>query len=187
MAAEAAAQLDLLAQLPSDSSSHTLYRPLSSNRPLPYIPPSPNAPSRDPNAMDVDAVQTLSRSLLDSSRNLCRSRNLCFRCLQPIVPGSHRKAFIERSRAPRPAQVSMVSPSLSPDSLPPAPTPLAFQTQSIPEEDRPLSADLHGDFDEHYEDYDAADCATADVASVQIRLNCSSGGRILVPATFKAQ
>ncbi|KNZ61741.1 hypothetical protein VP01_1363g1, partial [Puccinia sorghi] len=129
--------------------------------------------------MEVDAVQTLSRSLLDSSRNLCRSRNLCFRCLKPIVPGSHvgslncpnapvtmdqRKAFIDRFRTPRPAQVSMVSSALSPDSLPSAPTSapslLAFQSPSFTEEDRPLLADVHGDFDEQYDDYDAADCAT---------------------------
>ncbi|KNZ60476.1 hypothetical protein VP01_1549g7 [Puccinia sorghi] len=68
MAAEAAAQIDLLAQLPSDSSTPTSYRPLSSNRKLPYTPPPVNPAPHNPNAMEINAVQTLSRSLLDSSR-----------------------------------------------------------------------------------------------------------------------
>ncbi|KNZ56351.1 uncharacterized protein VP01_2426g2 [Puccinia sorghi] len=89
MAAEAAAQLDLLAQLPSDSSNASPYRPLSSTRQLPYTPPAAHSAPQDPNAMEIDAVQALPRSLLDSSRILCRARNLCFRCLRPIVPGTH--------------------------------------------------------------------------------------------------
>ncbi|KNZ56310.1 uncharacterized protein VP01_2437g1, partial [Puccinia sorghi] len=124
MASEAAAQLDLLAQLPSETSSATTYRPLSSNRPLPFSPqPSSPMPS-DPNAMEIDAIQSVPRSLLDSSRLLCRSKNLCFRCLKPIVPGSHvgslncpnspvsleqRKNFVDRARQSRTTQISAVS------------------------------------------------------------------------------
>ncbi|KNZ59242.1 hypothetical protein VP01_1776g1, partial [Puccinia sorghi] len=40
--------------------------------------------------------------------------------------------------------------------------------------------------DEQYDDYEEADCAIVRVSTVHVRLDCSKGGRILVPASFKA-
>ncbi|PLW10793.1 hypothetical protein PCASD_24924 [Puccinia coronata f. sp. avenae] len=90
LATEAAAQLDILAQLPPDHSS--THQPLSAARPsaLQFPHPQPPPAPRDPDAMEVDALGTRpSPSILDISRSICRSRKLCFRCLKPIIPGSH--------------------------------------------------------------------------------------------------
>ncbi|PLW38865.1 hypothetical protein PCASD_09871 [Puccinia coronata f. sp. avenae] len=120
LATEAAAQLDLLALLPPEPVQHHAHTPLSTNRPpgLPNHFPAPPPPQRDPDAMEIDTLgfQPGSRqaSILDASRAICRTRRLCFRCLQPIVPGTHtgslnclnppisldqRKAFIDKSKA----------------------------------------------------------------------------------------
>ncbi|KNZ48807.1 uncharacterized protein VP01_53g5 [Puccinia sorghi] len=89
LASEAAAQLDLLSLLPPDSTSLPHY-PLSSNRPAFNSAPPPR-PTRDPDAMEIDATRVIPafRSLLDASRAICRVRNLCFRCLSPVIPGTH--------------------------------------------------------------------------------------------------
>ncbi|PLW52258.1 hypothetical protein PCASD_00018 [Puccinia coronata f. sp. avenae] len=122
LATEAAAQLDILAQLPPDHSS--THQPLSAARPaaLQFPHPQPPPAPRDPDAMEVDALGTRpSPSILDISRSICRSRKLCFRCLKPIIPGSHsgsincmnapaspeqRKTFVDRARQNPTAQVS---------------------------------------------------------------------------------
>jgi len=198
-ASEAAAQLDLLAQLPDSSSS--AYRPLSTNRPTGFASPTPQAAPKDPDAMEVDAINSFPRSLLDSSRAICRSKNLCFRCLKSIVPGTHtgslncpnspismeqRKNFVDRSRLHPPAQVSAISPSPVASAPPPQSQPLAFRNFAASDEPSPSSPpEIHG-FDELYDDYDETDCSTVSVSSVHVRLDCSAGGRIVVPATFKA-
>ncbi|KNZ52015.1 hypothetical protein VP01_372g3 [Puccinia sorghi] len=53
----------------------------------------------------------------------------------------------------------------------------------------PLSTNCHPadmvGFDEQYDDYEEAHAATVRVSTVHVRLDCSKGGRILVPASFK--
>ncbi|KNZ51222.1 uncharacterized protein VP01_403g1 [Puccinia sorghi] len=147
MASEAAAQLDLLAQLP-DTHHSTPYRPLSSNR-LGVATPVPSHSVKDSNAMEIDAIQSAPRSILDSSRIICRSKNLCFRCLRPIVPGSHvgslncpnppismdqRKIFVDKARQTRSTQVAAIASTAETQS--PSST-LAFQSASFPTDDSP--------------------------------------------------
>ncbi|PLW15392.1 hypothetical protein PCANC_20482 [Puccinia coronata f. sp. avenae] len=126
-----------------------------------------------------------------------------FRCLQPIVPGSHsgslnflnipilleqRKAFVDKASksSPTPAAATSVSAvqlaetatlSYRDPYQDPSPDPLSTPFES---------EDLHHGLDEIYEDYEEAEAATIPVSTFQVRLDCSSGGRILVPASFKA-
>jgi hypothetical protein len=95
LAAKAAAQLNLLVLLPPEQGQHHPHTPLSTNCP-PGFPNHFSIPlpaQRDLDAMEVDALryQPGSRqvSILDASCAICRTRCLCFCCLQPIVPGSH--------------------------------------------------------------------------------------------------
>ncbi|KNZ57745.1 uncharacterized protein VP01_2082g1 [Puccinia sorghi] len=136
LAAEAAAQLDLLALLPPDMAS-SQHHPLSSNQ-SGFDHPPPPQPQRNPDAMEIDAIRMTPtfRFLLDISRLLCRARNLCFQCLSPIVPGTHtgslncpnppisserRQAFINKSQNNSPAQVNSIHLSAS------TPSPLTYQ------------------------------------------------------------
>ncbi|PLW22287.1 hypothetical protein PCASD_16997 [Puccinia coronata f. sp. avenae] len=152
MASDAAAQLDVLAQLPPKSSSAGPHQPLLSHR---YIaqPPQQPRPPRDPDAMEIDAARVLPRiasarsSLLDASRALCRARQLCFRCLAPIVPGSHtgsincpktpatdkqREAFIARCRQGAPsASISAVSTAAPIPSPPHSDNPLTHRKSRL--------------------------------------------------------
>lgn len=206
LASEAAAQLDLLALLPPEPPVGSHHHPLSSAQHQ-FTTPSTPRPPRDPDAMDVDATRVIpvNRSLLDFSRLLCRSRNLCFRCLSPIVPGTHtgslncpnapvsvekRQAFVDRCRQHPSPQVASISLTASPPPLSYRPTsstsPLA-SSDTLPTIAPSSSAGVVG-FDEVYDDYDESACATVDVpiSTVQVRLDCSSGGRLLVPVSFKA-
>lgn len=157
--------------------------------------------------MEVNAarVQSASRSLLDLSRTVCRSRNLCFRCLSPIFPSTHtgslncpnppvlaeqHQAFVDCNRQQPLAKVSHVS---TVDSFVP---PLTYVPQA---KAVPLSSHLGGaegakcpspvstGFDEFYEDYEDSACATVEVpvSTFQIRLDCSVGSCLLVPVSFK--
>ncbi|KNZ50978.1 uncharacterized protein VP01_4147g1 [Puccinia sorghi] len=195
LASEAAAQLDLLALLPPDPAPSVHLHPLSTS---PVLASPPQRPSpRDPDAMEIDAtcVHNTNHCLLDVSQALCRSRNLCFRCLSPIVPGMHigslncpnppvsverRQAFVGRTRSTSRAQVSSITPSLF------SPTPLTYahpaDSAPVPSpECVPNNLDSHsfneGGFDEMYEDYDEEFCATVlvPVSTVHICLNCSVG------------
>ncbi|PLW27912.1 hypothetical protein PCANC_25391 [Puccinia coronata f. sp. avenae] len=51
---------------------------------------------------------------------------------------------------------------------------------------RSPSEDLYHGLDVMYKDYEEAEAATVPVSTVQVQLDCSSGGRILVPASFRA-
>ncbi|KAA1113413.1 hypothetical protein PGT21_030971 [Puccinia graminis f. sp. tritici] len=189
LASDAAAQLDILALLPPDPPAGNHFHPLSSSPCLGHPPPRPQ---RDPDAMEIDATRTIpaaaGKSLLDAARAICRARNLCFRCLAPIVPGVHtgslncpnpfittaqHQEFVDRCPPPAsPLPIPDRSP-LNPDVLhPPAAAPSSLS---------------HLGYDEHYEDYDEEDCATVDVplATVQVRLEGSKGSRLLVPASFR--
>ncbi|KNZ61551.1 uncharacterized protein VP01_1385g1 [Puccinia sorghi] len=128
LASEAAAEIDLLAALPSVSLSATPHLPLSSTRSTGHFPPRHSTANTapDPDAMEIDATTARSTShvpsLFDTSRAICRARKLCFRCLKPVVPGSHsgslncpnppvtmeqRQAFVDRNRRqPLSAQVA---------------------------------------------------------------------------------
>ncbi|KAA1085761.1 hypothetical protein PGT21_018600 [Puccinia graminis f. sp. tritici] len=116
LASDAAAQLDILALLPPDPPAGSQHHPLSSTR-FGHPQPHPPRPPRDPDAMEIDAARVLpstaGKSLLDAARAICRARNLCFRCLAPIVPGVHtgslncpnmfistekRQAFVDQCR-----------------------------------------------------------------------------------------
>ncbi|KAA1071645.1 hypothetical protein PGT21_013926 [Puccinia graminis f. sp. tritici] len=159
LASDAAAQLDILALLPPEPPSGTQHFPLSSTR-LGHPQPQPPRPPRDPDAMEIDAARVLplngGKSLLDAARAICRARNLCFRCLAPIVPGVHtgslncpnpfittekRQAFVDQCRRNQNTVSSSVSTSSisnintsSPQQQPfltyqppPPPTPLSMQ------------------------------------------------------------
>ncbi|PLW38556.1 hypothetical protein PCASD_10806 [Puccinia coronata f. sp. avenae] len=204
LATEAAAQLNLLALLPPEPGQHHAHTPLSTNQPpgLPNHFPAPPPPQRDPDAMEIDALGyqpgSCQASILDASRAICRTRRLCFRCLQPIVPGTHtgslnclnppisldqRKALIDKCKAKTATPVSAVQtadtaplsycdhyldPSLDPNTTP-------FESE-----------DLHHGLDKIYKDYEEAKAATVPVSTVQVRLDCLAGRRILFPALFKA-
>ncbi|PLW39822.1 hypothetical protein PCASD_10711 [Puccinia coronata f. sp. avenae] len=204
LATKAAAQLDLLALLPLEPGHHQVQAPLSTNRPLgfPNHFSAPPPPQRDPDAMEIDALgyQPGSRqaSIMNASRTLCRTRRFSFRCLQPIVPGTHtsslnclnapitmeqRKAFIDKSKTtPATAILAIQTADKAPLSYrnpyanpSPDPTTTPFESE-----------DLHHGLDKIYEDYEEAKAATVPISTVQVRLDCSTGGRILVPASFKA-
>ncbi|KAA1067419.1 hypothetical protein PGT21_004710 [Puccinia graminis f. sp. tritici] len=201
LASDAAAQLDLLALLPPDPpmSNH----PLSSAR-VTHPPPPPPRPQQDPDAMEIDAVRavtaTAGRSILDAARAICRARNLCFRCLAPIVPGVHtgslncpnpfltpaqRQDFVERCRQnpnATPTPVSSIR-TLSPSSSSfltyqpaPPPSPLATHQRmpSVSVDSHPPAAvpgsSPHPGYDEHYEDYDEEECATVEVPLATVQV-----------------
>ncbi|KNZ60608.1 uncharacterized protein VP01_1529g1 [Puccinia sorghi] len=189
LASEAAADIDVLAALPPVAPLPNSHAPLSSNRPPSHFPPrhhsNPAAP--DPDAMEIDATTARlanpASSLFDSSRSICRARKLCFRCLKPVVPGVHsgslncpnppitmeqRQSFVDKyRRQPLPTQVSAVEVSTLSPSQPP---PLAFQQEVLPPPDvqfpSPFDAADMVNLDEHYEDYEEADCATVQVHRV---------------------
>jgi hypothetical protein len=204
LATEEAAQLNLLALLPPEPGQHHTHTPLSTNQPpgLPNHFPAPPPPQRDPDAMEIDALGyqpgSCQASILDASRAICRTRRLCFCCLQPIVPGTHtgslnflnppisldqRKALIDKCKAKTATTVSAVQTadtaplSYCDHYLDPSPDPNATPFES---------EDLHHGLDEIYKDYEEAKAATVPVSTVQVRLDCSAGGRILFPASFKA-
>ncbi|KAA1070417.1 hypothetical protein PGT21_011858 [Puccinia graminis f. sp. tritici] len=217
LASDAAAQLDLLALLPPDPPAGSQLHPLSSTR-FSQPPPQPPRPQRDPDAMEIDAARVIpapaGKSLLDAARAICRARNLCFRCLAPIVPGVHtvslncpnmyitnekRQAFVDQ--CPRnqttstPVSSIKTIPATSHHFLtyqpasPPTPLPVPDCPQSTSEAsgvDPCLQSSSRG-FDEQYDDYEEEDCATAEVplATVQVRLEGSNGSRLLVPVSFK--
>lgn len=159
--------------------------------------------------MAINAAQVLSSTclLLDVSWTLCRSRNLCFCCLSPIVPGMHTgslncpnppvsvercKAFVDRTCSTSQAQISSIFSSLS---LPP---PLTYTSHSTPApssffEDVATDLDLHypqeGGFDELYGDYDESSCPTVSVhiLTIHICLNCLIGSCLLFPVQFRSQ
>ncbi|PLW44186.1 hypothetical protein PCANC_13436 [Puccinia coronata f. sp. avenae] len=92
MALDAAAQLDVLAQLPPESTQSLVYHPLLLHRHIPQAPAQ--KPACNPDAMEIDTAQVFPadaqrQSLLDASRALCRAQQLCFHCLSPLVAGSH--------------------------------------------------------------------------------------------------
>ncbi|KAA1090535.1 hypothetical protein PGT21_004540 [Puccinia graminis f. sp. tritici] len=165
LASDAAAQLDLLALLPPDPPMGN--HPLSSSR-VTHPPPPPPRPQRDPDAMEIDAVRavtaTAGRSILDAARAICRARNLCFRCLAPIVPGVHtgslncpnpfitsaqRQEFVERCRRNPNATPTPVSSIRTLPSTPPASSFLTYQPAPppsplpVPERLPSTSADSH--------------------------------------------
>ncbi|KNZ56233.1 uncharacterized protein VP01_245g2 [Puccinia sorghi] len=137
--------------------------------------------------MEIDAMTARSvnpaSSLFDSSRSICRARKLCFRCLKPVIPGVHsgslncpnppitmeqRQSFVDKyRRQPLSTQVSAVEVPTSPISQPP---PLAFRQEVSPPEGpqfpSPFDAADMVNLDEHYEDYEEADCATVHVSTV---------------------
>ncbi|PLW28364.1 hypothetical protein PCANC_24004 [Puccinia coronata f. sp. avenae] len=95
LATEAAAQLDLLSLLPSDSN-HTPCQCHFSSAPPPglsFSPPHQTLPFKDPNAMEIDTAFVRrgagGLSLMDMSRAIFRQRNLCFRCLKPTNATTH--------------------------------------------------------------------------------------------------
>ncbi|PLW13162.1 hypothetical protein PCANC_18628 [Puccinia coronata f. sp. avenae] len=204
LATEEAAQLNLLALLPPEPGQHHAHTPLSTNQPpgLPNHFPAPPPPQRDPDAMEIDALGyrpgSCQASILNASRAICRTRRLCFCCLQPIVPVTHtgslnflnppisldqRKALIDKCKAKTATTVSAVQTadtaplSYCDHYLDPSPDPNATPFES---------EDLHHGLDKIYKDYEEAEAATVPVSTVQVRLDCSAGGRILFPALFKA-
>ncbi|POV98898.1 hypothetical protein PSTT_14130 [Puccinia striiformis] len=213
MASRAAAQVDLLAGLPPEPVPGTPLPPLASHRPGAY---PPQRQQRDPNAMEIDSTQTfpLTKSLLDSSRAICRARKLCFRCLAPIVPGVHtgslncpnpgvpnekRQALVNRCQQNSPASVSSIqaqnpNPPLTyrPNHIPTDPS--HFPSPAPPHVQPESTMDNHfqsAGFDELYEDYGEDEDETAQipvksVSTVQVRLDNSQGGRLLVPLAFRA-
>ncbi|PLW39727.1 hypothetical protein PCASD_09627 [Puccinia coronata f. sp. avenae] len=213
MASDTAAQLNVLAQLPPETTQPTTSHPLLShhhNAPAPHL-----WPIWDPDAMEIDAawvlpVNTDLRLLLDASRVLCRVRQLCFCCLSPIVPGSHtgsltclnapvspeqRKAFVNRCRQLPSATVAMVN-------TPPATVPAATLTYHASPNTAPTPAPKAPDhmdfqrfqeeelgFDEVYAEYEEVEEALVSVpiATVHIKLDHSTAGCLLVPILFKDQ
>ncbi|PLW27485.1 hypothetical protein PCASD_23089 [Puccinia coronata f. sp. avenae] len=210
LASDAAAQLDVLAQLPPDSAHPGPHHPLSSQRQIAQAP-AQHRPLRDPDAMEIDATRVTPansqyRSLLDASRALCRARQLCFRCLAPIVPGSHtgslncpntpvspekREAFVTRCRStPATAQVLTISSSTNVQDHP---TPLTYHPDPntlvsvLAPDTAVLDSPPSLGFEEIHE-YDELDCAIVDVpiATVHVRLDHSTNNRFLVPASLKS-
>ncbi|PLW36707.1 hypothetical protein PCASD_08701 [Puccinia coronata f. sp. avenae] len=96
LAMEAAAQLDLLALLPLESSQTGRHQPLSlAPPPGLFLPPHHQSliPVHDPNAMEIDATTTCPSNcpptVFNISWSICCSKNLCFQCLKPLVPVTH--------------------------------------------------------------------------------------------------
>lgn len=169
MASKAAAQLDLLAQLPSDSSALTPCQPLSSNCPLPAVPYTAPQPPRNSNSMEIDTVQKSSCLLLDASCLIFQSHSLCFCCLKPTVPGTHvgswncpnlpvsmdqHKMFVDCSRKSKRAQIAVVAPLVAHNS-PPHSHNLAFQSTLPQVPAHTQSPEGFVDFDEKYNDDEA--------------------------------
>ncbi|PLW10102.1 hypothetical protein PCANC_20527 [Puccinia coronata f. sp. avenae] len=136
--------------------------------------PAPPPPQRNPDAMEIDALGyqpgSFQASILDASWAICRTRH-------------QRKALIEKCKAKTATPVSAVQTaytaplSYCDHYLDPSPDPNATPFES---------EDLHHGLDKIYKDYEEAKAATVPVSTVQVRLDCSAGGRILVPALFKA-
>jgi hypothetical protein len=222
LAIKAAAQLDLLALLPPDSAQPVCHKPLSSAPPLglPFQPhhPAPPAAAHDPNAMEINAATirpgNCFPTVLDVSHSLCRSKGLCFQCLQPIVPVTHtgslkclntpitleqRAAFVKRHKASLAALVLAIQSVPHPPSVPqpPSSSPLTYQPTKDPTKETqdldPLAEEElvmgnYHNYNEEYNNYDEPVCSAINVAIniVQVRLDCSKSGHLIVPAWFKA-
>ncbi|PLW26792.1 hypothetical protein PCASD_25771 [Puccinia coronata f. sp. avenae] len=210
LASDAAAQLDVLAQLPPDPAVSNIYHPLSSQHYNSH--PSPVArPPRDPDAMEINAARVLPnspiRSLLNALRFLCRARQLCFCCLAPIVPGSHtgslncpnapilpekREAFVARCCQHQPASAQISAISNAPEN--PVPNTLTYlhpptqdEGDSLPNS-APLDLSPLEGYNEQYKEYNESACATVAVpiATVHVHLDCSTKNWLLVPVSFRA-
>ncbi|KAA1077836.1 hypothetical protein PGT21_021690 [Puccinia graminis f. sp. tritici] len=203
LASDAAAQLDILALLPPDPPMGNQFHPLSSSRVV-HPPPPPPRPQRDPDAMEIDATRTIAatagRSTLDAARAICRARNLCFRCLAPIVPGVHtgslncpnpfitpaqRQDFVDccrRNPNVTPTSVSGITTLPSPSSTfltyqpapPTSPLPVPDNSLLILDNSHPRVAapgsSSQKGYDEHYEDYDEGDCTTVDIPLATVQV-----------------
>ncbi|KAA1117756.1 hypothetical protein PGT21_022412 [Puccinia graminis f. sp. tritici] len=153
LATEAAAQLDLLSLLPSESSQPR-HQPLSSAPPPGLSLPTHHqtTAARDPNAMDVDAAfvrrGNRPQSLIDIARSICLQKSLCFRCLQPTSPPTHtgsldcpnmgvttkqREAFVARHRPSSSTPVSAIQVPEVTDPYNPLPQPpLTYRSSEDP-------------------------------------------------------
>ncbi|PLW21548.1 hypothetical protein PCANC_03982 [Puccinia coronata f. sp. avenae] len=181
LATEAAAQLDLLALLPPETSTPHHHTPLSTNRPPGFSNHHLSHPALpcNPDAMEIDALGVQSSAqlaIMDASRGLCCTRWLCFRCLKSIVPGSHtgsinflnlpvsleqQKSFVEK------AGVSPLSAPVSAIQTAEAPT-LSYRNHYLEPTSTPFeSEDLHHGLDEIHKDYEEAKEATFSVSTVQ--------------------
>ncbi|KAI7950664.1 hypothetical protein MJO29_009338 [Puccinia striiformis f. sp. tritici] len=215
MASKAAAQLDVLATLPPEPTPGTPLPPLSSHR-FGAHPPQRQQRDPNAMEIDSTRVTPFTNSLLDSCRAICRARKLCFRCLAPIVPGVHtgslncpnlfvtnerRQALVDRCRQNPPTSISSIQAQTPEAPLTyrqnPAPAEPEYQTTAFhpPPHVQPGSTmDEHlqsAGFDELYEDYGEEEDRTASIpeksiSTVEIRLDNSQGGRLLVPLAFRA-
>jgi hypothetical protein len=86
---EAAAQPNILSQLPPKNPSH--HHPLSAPcpHPLQFPHPQPMPNPRDPDSMEINTVSQTRFSIMDAICNVCCACKLCFWCLKPIVPVTH--------------------------------------------------------------------------------------------------
>ena len=209
LATEAAVQLDILAHLPPDHS--LAHHPLSSARPLAlqFPHPQPIPAPRNPDVMKVDALGTCPPlSILDLARSICCSQKLCFRCLKPVIPGSHsgsinclnapvlpeqQKAFVDWARQTPTAQVTSLhteQPSMQSE-----PTLTFCQSDQLVDSGVALPSppsfpslfdvdDLHG-HNKFYKDLEEAKAAVVPVSTLHVCLDVLKGGRIVVPTIFK--
>ncbi|PLW56751.1 hypothetical protein PCANC_01715 [Puccinia coronata f. sp. avenae] len=169
--------------------------------------------AKDPDTMEIDAARVApfnapSCSLLNASWALCWARQLCFRCLSPIVAGLHtgslncpnnpispeqREAFIKRCH-PNQTPLATVALINSPQEVTPSP-PLTYHTTHPPAPSAPVALE-HKDFlshqevlgfDEVYKEYEEAECApvTIPISTVHIQLDRTVKGCLLVPVSFK--
>ncbi|PLW23489.1 hypothetical protein PCASD_13623 [Puccinia coronata f. sp. avenae] len=184
LATEAAAQPDILLQLPPENPSS--HHPLSTSHPqiIQFPHPQPTPVSCDPDSMEIDAVLPEKSSLMDVTQNICQACQLCFHCLKPIVPGTHTgsinclhalvkleqcKAFVERARQTPTSQVAGIQTDQMPLEVK---SPLTyhpgalFAAPSSPVFPSPFELeDLHG-HNELYnndEDYKEAEVVTVPV------------------------
>ncbi|PLW40852.1 hypothetical protein PCANC_11024 [Puccinia coronata f. sp. avenae] len=111
-------------------------------------------------------------------------------CLNAPISLEQRELFVKRNQQNAIAEVSVIQ---NKDPSPAAAPPLTYQPALDPlEEVNPseLVEFVMGDYqnyDGEYDDYKEPSCLAVNVLvnTVHVRLDCSKGGRLMVPASFK--
>ncbi|KAH9450902.1 hypothetical protein Pst134EB_018411 [Puccinia striiformis f. sp. tritici] len=192
IAVEGAKDLEELSKISDLNTSHPKPKP----PPQQHVPVyhHPHSTQRAPDSMDIDAATAYSQHRVPNPfeilfRKVCLAQRCCFRCLKRTAPPDHtgprdcpngrtsladKEKFVERYRLAPPVSVAAAS-LLSPLSNELASTP-DVNSQPIPV---PSPTPAYG-FDEDYDDL-----IDADLATVQVRLDTSCAGRIVVLVAFQ--
>ncbi|KAH9459172.1 hypothetical protein Pst134EA_033023 [Puccinia striiformis f. sp. tritici] len=186
LAIEGAKDLDELSQISNPHSAPSKPKPTSFHQTPVYH--HPHSAQRAPDSMDIDATTTFPNQrpinpFIALFRRVCMAQRVCFRCLKRTSPPDHttpsncpngrtsfaeKQQFVERYQSAPPVPISVAS------VLPPVPeTP---SSSDLPTTAPPVDFGYDGVYD---------DICEADLATVEVQLDTSRAGRIMIPVSFQ--